>query len=489
MEPTGFSPPQENSPDGIAVSSGSVGTTPEPPAKTSRVEGGAVATSGSVPVACAVPKPQVVVHRNDRTRTREERSEAVVSVSSNSSARAELILARDLARKRRERLQAEEEEMELERQIAACSSKRSSAGSVRSDRASERDSPVPVGPASLTRQNVDLLQHDLEEQAVLSEQARVLLCPKAAAVARIAENLPFASPTGPPVPVFPLDSYDSPLAAERLVASPDASRDPQRHVSVAKAASGSSPGLEFQSFSPSAGEVELDDADMYQECAAPQAAPAAVSSCQGAEQAFDMRVHEVVTNATAHAAAAEARVQEAELRARASELQANEKVALMQRVMQESQMRAHADAQVLAQEKHQAQVQLQQLMQESAQHESQLQALRAETDMKLKMAEQAWSRQASTAAPSVGSAAEARVEYLVPNDCKECLPPHVMQWHHENDFKREYKARGVLKGDDTKELTPNEENNFQNLVRQTQRGLQKIVPDFFQNAWAQPQQP
>ena len=101
MEPTGFSPPQDNSPEGV-VSSGSVGTTPEPPAKTSRAEGGAVATSGRVPIACAVPQPQVVIHRNDRTRTREERSQAAVSVSSTSSARAELILARDLARKRRE---------------------------------------------------------------------------------------------------------------------------------------------------------------------------------------------------------------------------------------------------------------------------------------------------------------------------------------------------------------------------------------------------
>ena len=60
-----------------------------------------------------------------------------------------------------------------------------------------------------------------------------------------------------------------------------------------------------------------------------------------------MRVQEVVTNATTHVAAAEARACEAELRARASELQASEKVALMQRVMQESQMRAHADAQIL----------------------------------------------------------------------------------------------------------------------------------------------
>ena len=127
-----------------------------------------------------------------------------------------------------------------------------------------------------------------------------------------------------------------------------------------------------------------------------------------------MRVQEVVTNATAHVVAAEAKVQDAELRARASELQANEKVALMQRVMQESQMRAQADAQALALERHQAQVQLQQMMQESAQHESQLQALRAETDMKLRMAEQALSRQASTAAPSVGSAAEAGVDTASP---------------------------------------------------------------------------
>ena len=135
MEPTGFSPPQDNSPEGIAVSSGSVGTTPEPPAKTSRVEGGAVATSARVPVACAVSQPQVVVHRTDRTRTRDERSQAAVSVSSTgSAARAELVLARDIARKRRERLEAEEEELEIERQIAACSSKRSSAGSVRSDK-------------------------------------------------------------------------------------------------------------------------------------------------------------------------------------------------------------------------------------------------------------------------------------------------------------------------------------------------------------------
>jgi len=289
----------------------------------------------------------------------------------------------------------------------------------------------------MTRQS--LLQHNLEGQAERSEQSRMLLVPKAAAVARIAESLPFSAVAMSPVPVFPMDLLDSPVAAERLKAV-DASRDPLRHVAVAKAASGSSPGQEFLSFSAGAEDVELEDADMYQECATPQAAPAVQPASREVEHAFDMRVQEVVTNATAHAAAAEARVQDAELRARASELQASEKVALMQRVMQESQMRAHADAQMLAQEKHQAQIQLQQLMQESAQHESQLQALRAETDMKLKMAERALSRQASTAAPSVGSAVEAGIEYLVPNDCKESLPPHV-----------QYKTRAVLRGDETKE--------------------------------------
>ena len=314
MEPTGFSPPQVvDSPEGIAVSSGSVGTTPEPPAKTSRVEGGAVATAGRVPVACAVSAPQVVVHRTDRTRTRDERSQAAVSVSSTgATARAELILSREIARKRRERLEAEEEELEIERQIAACSSKRSSAGSVRSDKASERGSPEH-GTANLTRQS--LLQHELESQSVRSERARVLLVPKAAAVARIAENLPFAAAGMSPVPVFPMDMLDSPPAAERLEAN-DASRDPLRHVAVAKAASGSSPGQEFLSFSADAEEVEQEDADMYEDCVAPQAA-----------QAFYMRVQEVVTNATTHVAAAEARACEAELRARASELQASEKVA------------------------------------------------------------------------------------------------------------------------------------------------------------------
>ena len=73
--------------------------------------------------------------------------------------------------------------MELDRQIAACSSKRSSAGSVRSDKASERGSPVQIGPTDLTRQS--LLQHTLDEQARLSEQGRRLLVPKAAAVARM----------------------------------------------------------------------------------------------------------------------------------------------------------------------------------------------------------------------------------------------------------------------------------------------------------------
>ena len=66
----------------------------------------------------------------------------------------------------------------------------------------------------------------------------------------------------------------------------------------------------------------------------------------------------------------------------------------------ESQLKAQAETQAMAREKQEAQVQLQHMMRESAQHESQLQALRVETDFKLRMAEQALSRQASTAAPS-----------------------------------------------------------------------------------------
>ena len=285
------------------------------------------------------------------------------------------------------------------------------------------------GTANLTRQS--LLQHDPEGQAERSEQARMLLVPKAAAVARIAESLPFATAVMSPVPVFPMDLLDSPTAAERSEAV--ASRDPLRHVAVAKAASGSSPGQEFLSFSASAGEVEPEDAEMYQECSTPQAVPAAQPASREVEHAFDMGVQEVVTNAATHVAAAEARAQEAELRARASELQANEKIALMQRMMQESHMKAQADACAVERQKQDAEVYLQHMMRESAKHESQLQALRAETDYKLRLAEQALSRQASTAAPSVGSAAEAG-----------SLPPVV-------------------------------------------QGLRKIAPDYFQNLWAQPQ--
>ena len=145
MESTGFSPPQQESPEGV-TSSGSFNT-PEAPAKTMRSNEGAVTTS--VPVACAVPRPPVVtIHRNDRTRTRDERSQAAVSVSSAQSGntlgvQAELLRAREIARKRRERLEAEEEELELDRQLAACSSqKRSSAGSARSNPSSGRPSPV-----------------------------------------------------------------------------------------------------------------------------------------------------------------------------------------------------------------------------------------------------------------------------------------------------------------------------------------------------------
>ena len=119
MEPTGFSPPQMVEPEEISSSDLA---TPEPP-KFLKAEGGAVPVGVRAPLACAVPRAAVVVHRDDRTRTRDVRSQAAVSVSSTGSAQAELIRARDLARKRRERLEAEEQEMELENMIAAASSK------------------------------------------------------------------------------------------------------------------------------------------------------------------------------------------------------------------------------------------------------------------------------------------------------------------------------------------------------------------------------
>ena len=224
MESTGFSPPQQESPEGL-TSSGSFDT-PEAPAKTMRSNEGAVTTS--VPVACAVPRPpDVTIHRNNRTRTRDERSQAAVSVSSARSGetrdvQAELLRAREIARKRRERLEAEEEELELDRQLAACSSpKRSSAGSVRSSPSSVRTSPVQQN-VYLTQRS--LLQHELETevnlcsdadwddnaqssaQAERTALAQVLLVPKAAAVARIAAASPPAAPVAvQQLPDFPLN--------------------------------------------------------------------------------------------------------------------------------------------------------------------------------------------------------------------------------------------------------------------------------------------
>ena len=183
MESTGFSPPQQTSPENV-TSSGTFDT-PEPPAKTSRSDEGAVTTAGRVPVACAVPKPPVItIHRDNRTRTRDERSQAAVSVSDRSAhsgsmldIQADLIRAREIARKRRERLEAEEEELEIERQIAACSSqRRSSAGSVRSAKSSDPGSPAR-GTAGLTHEAV--FQHDLGEgQALLSAMSQALSGPK-----------------------------------------------------------------------------------------------------------------------------------------------------------------------------------------------------------------------------------------------------------------------------------------------------------------------
>ena len=142
---------------------------------------------------------------------------------------AELFRAREIARKIRERLDAEEQELEFDRQIAACpSQKRSSVGSVRSVKSSDPGSPEQ-GTANLTHQS--LLQHDLS-QVERSAMAQALLVPKASSVARIAEALPKATAIAPAVPDFPLN-LSAHLAAAKTPC--EASRNPERHVTVAKA--------------------------------------------------------------------------------------------------------------------------------------------------------------------------------------------------------------------------------------------------------------
>ena len=95
----------------------------------------------------------------------------------------------------------------------------------------------------------------------------------------------------------------------------EASRDPQRHAAVAKAASEGGPGPEFQSLGATPEEEEQEDMEMY-ECETPQAEQAVQPVSREVEHAFEMRVQEVVTKASTHVAAAEARAREAELRAR-----------------------------------------------------------------------------------------------------------------------------------------------------------------------------
>ena len=403
MDSTGFSPPQQTSPEYV-TSSGTFDT-PEPPAKTSRSDEGAVTTAGRVPVACAVPKhPVITIHRDNRTRTRDERSQAAVSVSDRSAhsgsmldIQADLIRAREIARKRRERLEAEEEELEIERQIAACSSqRRSSAGSVRSAKSSDPGSPAR-GTAGLTHET--LFQHDLGEgQASRSAMSQALLVPKAAAVARIAEALPKATVAAPVMPTIDLTHHlDSEATPINLAHRLDKEATPNLHVSVAKASPSQVPDL-FRSF-----DISVEDADMFEDCPEARQEEAIHLVRQEAGIALDMRVQEVMVNASSHVEASEQRARLAEHSARTAELQANDKIAYMQQVMQEAMLRARADAQATIEQQNQkAEFQLQQMRAEAAKHDLQLQQMRAEAEHKLMLAEQALSRQASTAA-SVGS--------------------------------------------------------------------------------------
>ena len=103
-----------------------------------------------------------------------------------------------------------------------------------------------------------------------SAQAKSMLVPKAAAIARIAEAPPFATVVNTTVPDFSLDLSERFAAAERSEAA-NASRDPLRHVAWAKAASSSSPGqAEFQSFDMSTEELEQENAAMNEGYQTPQ---------------------------------------------------------------------------------------------------------------------------------------------------------------------------------------------------------------------------
>ena len=135
-----------------------------------------------------------------------------------------------------------------------------------------------------------------------------------------------------------------------------------------------------------------------------------------------------------------------------------------------------AEAQAIAaveRQKHEAAITLQRMQEEAASHELRLNAMRLETERKLQLAEQALSRQASTAA-SVGSAAEASAQ-------PSGQGPEVT-----------YKARHVFKGDQVRdvplpELNDPELNNLENNSRNMFLQMGKLTPDFFQNLFMQPQ--
>ena len=97
-----------------------------------------------------------------------------------------------------------------------------------------------------------------------------------------------------------------------------------------------------------------------------------------------MRVQEVVVNASTHIAVAEARARDAEMVTRATELEANGKLANMQRVMQDGLLKAQAEAQETERQKQNVELQLQQMREEAARRDLQMQQLQADTEHKLR---------------------------------------------------------------------------------------------------------
>ena len=108
-------------------------------------------------------------------------------------------------------------------------------------------------------------------------------------------------------------------------------------------------------------------------------------TCREIDIALDMRVQEVVVNASTHIAVAEARARDAEMVTRATELEANGKLANMQRVMQDGLLKAQAEAQETERQKQNVELQLQQMREEAARRDLQMQQLQADTEHKLRV--------------------------------------------------------------------------------------------------------